>query len=40
MVDKINLSVSYENAKQTILAALRPMGEEYCSVAERAFEEQ
>ena len=40
MVDQIKLEVSYENAKQTILMALEPMGEEYCGIVERAFTER
>lgn len=40
MVEDIDLKLDYEQAKALVLAAVEPMGEEYCSLIRRAFDER
>ncbi len=39
MVEDVNFEVSYEKAKEMVLEGLQPMGEEYCSLLKKGFEE-
>lgn len=40
MVEDIDLKLDYEQAKALVLAAVEPMGEEYCGLIRRAFDER
>ena len=40
MVSDYDASVSYEEAQEMVLAALRPLGEDYCDVVREAFRER
>lgn len=40
IVADVDSPVSYDDAKATVLEALKPMGEEYCSVLKRALNEE
>lgn len=40
MVDEVDLKFTYEEAQQIILEALSVLGEEYCAVLKRAFDER
>ena len=40
MVEDIDLKLDYEQAKALVLSAVEPMGEEYCGLIRRAFDER
>ncbi|UPU39918.1 M3 family metallopeptidase [Erysipelothrix sp. Poltava] len=40
MVDEVDLKFTYEEAQEVILDALSVLGEEYCAVLKRAFDER
>lgn len=40
LVKEVDLKFSYEQAKEIILDALKPLGDEYVSLLEKAFEER
>ena len=40
IVQDVDTPITYEEAKATVLEALKPMGEEYCSVLEKALNEE
>ena len=40
MVEDIDLKLDYEQAKALVLAAVEPMGKEYCGLIRRAFDER
>ncbi len=39
IVKNVDTNVSFDEAKKTVLEALKPLGEDYCSVLERSFNE-
>ncbi len=38
MVDGVDMHISYEQAKETVSAALAPLGEEYCRILQEGFD--
>lgn len=40
LVDEINFEVTYEKAKDIVLAALAPLGEDYIAIVQKAFDER
>lgn len=40
LTDKFDMKITYEEAKEIILEALKPLGEEYLSLIKRAFDER
>lgn len=40
IVQNVDIPITYEEAKTTVLEALKPMGEEYCHILEKALNEE